>query len=146
MDDLTIIENLKRSIGLDLPLIVIRATEEPYIVRNNGQAIGQLQLKGAELYFQPNERFKPHSHIIDAFIGDEDFKDKVKNICSLVVQVKKAEVQGFNRIISIKEKDYHLLLRSPMYEAIIESLKESFEGEMHFKIEETGELKKIRTL
>ncbi|MBW8241471.1 hypothetical protein K1F50_01575 [Muricauda oceani] len=117
--------------------------EVPYILTNEGKSIGELQLKGAELYFRPYERFKPHAHIIEDFISDEDFKEKVKNICSLVIQFRKSETQGYKRIVSIKEKDYHLLLGSHMLDAIIESLKENYDGELHFKIMETNELIRI---
>ncbi|MCR9228862.1 MAG: hypothetical protein NXH90_15695 [Flavobacteriaceae bacterium] len=143
MNDIELIENTKRSIGLDLPQIIAKAMEVPYIFTNEGQSIGELQLKGAKLYFRPYERFKPHAHIIEDFIGDEDFKEKVKNICSLVVQFRKSKTQGYKRIVSIKEKDYHSLLGSHMLDANIESLKENYDDELHFKIMETKELIRI---
>ena len=127
MDEIEIIDNFKKDIGIKLKDFVLKARSGPFYVHFEDKIpLGRLGLRGGALYFEANERFKSYSKPISDLLNDDELINIVDNLCSLFVKIEKSTEKKNSNSIEIQEKVYHELMQDPNRDYIILYMKELF--------------------
>ena len=105
--------------------------------------MGELELSGATLKYIPNENFSAHAEPIHEMLHDDEFKDKVVNLCRLLLDIK-SNVKISDRIISMKYNTFIGFINSPLKDFIILALKDGINGQAFIRIIDDNSIEDIK--